>query len=103
MRGGRDAEIRPKPINGLRPASRRKSAPSPAVEPANQLPLSSQPANRAALRAAPYCPLIWNVATALPPTSETAVAVYPPGLSILRFGKVAIPAALVIAVLPLML
>jgi hypothetical protein len=47
--------------------------------------------------------LIWNVAAALPPTSDTAVAVYPPGLSILRSGKVAMPAEFVMAVLPLIL
>jgi len=38
-----------------------------------------------------------------PPTSETAVAVYPPGLSIWRFGKVAIPAEFVVAVFPVIL
>src|SRR4051794_41908330 len=38
----------------------------------------------------------------LPPSSETAVIVYPPGLSILRLGNVAMPDASVTAVLPVM-
>src|SRR6476661_10896367 len=38
----------------------------------------------------------------LPPSSDTAVIVYPPGLLIFRFGKVAMPAAFVTAVLPVM-
>src|SRR5690242_5861335 len=45
--------------------------------------------------------MLKNVVT-LPPSSETAVIVYPPGLLILRFGKVAMPEAFVTAVLPLM-
>jgi len=40
--------------------------------------------------------MLKNVVT-LPPNSETAVIVYPPGLLIFRFGKVAIPDASVTA------
>src|SRR3954451_22234965 len=39
----------------------------------------------------------------VPPSSETAVIVYPPGLSIRRFGKTAIPAEFVVATLPVTL
>jgi hypothetical protein len=48
-------------------------------------------------------PRLLNVGEAEPPTSDVAVTVYPPALSMCRFGKVAIPDWFVVAVSPEML